>query len=249
MSCDHLDLSSSYEKATIVFWSKNLISIKMFIATNFCRLPASYGAPTSSLRPLYPLSTILLQVSLSQLFFRLSSGVHRRATLGRAEGGIRSAWLISFPRVKCNREFCFFLSFSDGVFAIKPPGQHEVKTYCDFTTEGGPWTLLVSSKTHSGWDKDSIKERNSNKPSLQDDYSILGLADAIKDFDKAQVNPSQWDEFDFLRIEGWFSRTRSVYLSKENKWWCFPTNWCPYEIIRLLSPSWANVPFELIYGF
>ena len=109
MSCDHLNLSSSYEKATIVFWSKNLISIKMFIATNFCRLPASYGAPTSSLRPLYPLSTILLQVSLRQLFFRRSSGVHRKATLGRAEGGIRSAWLISFPRVKCNREFCFFL--------------------------------------------------------------------------------------------------------------------------------------------
>ncbi|RMX54469.1 hypothetical protein pdam_00013189 [Pocillopora damicornis] len=83
---------------------------------------------------------------------------------------------------------------SIGFFAIKPPGQHEVKTYCDFTTEGGPWTLLVTSKTHSGWDKDSIKERNSNKPSLQDDYSILGLADAIKDFDKAQ-------EFFQYRIE------------------------------------------------
>ena len=41
MSCDNLNLSSSYEKATIVFWSKNLISIKMFNATDFCRLPAS----------------------------------------------------------------------------------------------------------------------------------------------------------------------------------------------------------------
>ncbi|XP_066014989.1 uncharacterized protein [Pocillopora verrucosa] len=83
---------------------------------------------------------------------------------------------------------------SNGVFAIKPPGQHEVKTYCDFATEGGPWTLLVTSKTHSGWDKDSVKERNSKKPSLQDDYSILGLADAIKDSDKAQ-------EFFQYRIE------------------------------------------------
>ncbi|RMX44841.1 hypothetical protein pdam_00009262 [Pocillopora damicornis] len=77
-------------------------------------------------------------------------------------------------------------SVSDGLFSIKPPGQHEVKTLCDFTSEGGPWTLLVTSKNHRGWDEDNIKERNSDKPSLQDDYSILGLADAIKDSDKAQ---------------------------------------------------------------
>ncbi|KAJ7386461.1 metalloendopeptidase [Desmophyllum pertusum] len=75
---------------------------------------------------------------------------------------------------------------SDGIFRIKPPGQHEVKTFCDFTTEGGPWTLLVTSKTHSGWNKDNIKQRNSDKPSLQNDFSILGFADAIKDFDKSQ---------------------------------------------------------------
>ena len=77
--------------------------------------------------------------------------------------------------------------FSDGVFTIKPPGQYEIKTICDFTTAGGPWTLLVTSKTHSGWNKDNVKERNSQKPSLQNDFSILGFADAIKDFDKSQV--------------------------------------------------------------
>ena len=78
-------------------------------------------------------------------------------------------------------------SRSDGVFTIRPPGLHEVKTYCDFTTEGGAWTLLVTSKTHGGWDKDNIKQRNTDNPSLQDDFSILGFADAIKDFDKSQV--------------------------------------------------------------
>ena len=80
---------------------------------------------------------------------------------------------------------------SDGVFTIKPPGLHKVKTYCDFTTEGGPWTLLVTSKTHSGWDKDNIKQRNIDNPSLQDDFSILGFADAMKDFDKSQVSRKQ----------------------------------------------------------
>ena len=46
----------------------------------------------------------------------------------------------------------------------------------------------MTSKTHSVWNKDNMKKRNSDKPSLQDDYSILGLADAIKDSDKAQVS-------------------------------------------------------------
>ena len=46
----------------------------------------------------------------------------------------------------------------------------------------------MTSKNHRGWDEDNIKERNSDKPSLQDDYSILGLADAIKNADKAQVD-------------------------------------------------------------
>ncbi|KAL9951076.1 hypothetical protein ACROYT_G043672 [Oculina patagonica] len=100
---------------------------------------------------------------------------------------------------------------SDGIFAIKPPGQYELKTFCDFTTEGGPWTLLVTSKTHSGWDKDNIKQRNSDKPSLQDDFSILGFADAIKDFDKSQ-------EFFQYRIEA----------DGENRWggiWEAPRNY------------------------
>ncbi|XP_073247149.1 uncharacterized protein [Porites lutea] len=75
---------------------------------------------------------------------------------------------------------------SDGIFTIKPPGHHEVKTYCDFTTEGGPWTLLLTSKTRTGWDADKIKQRNSDNPSLQNDFSILGFADAIKNFDQSQ---------------------------------------------------------------
>ena len=75
----------------------------------------------------------------------------------------------------------------DGIFTIKPPGLNLVKTYCDFTTAGGPWTLLLTSKTHKGWDKNNVKQRNVEKPSLNEDFSILGFADAIKDVDKSQV--------------------------------------------------------------
>ena len=46
---------------------------------------------------------------------------------------------------------------------------------------------MLTSKTHAGWDKDKVKQRNSDQPSLNDDFSILGFADAIKDFDKSQV--------------------------------------------------------------
>lgn len=75
---------------------------------------------------------------------------------------------------------------SDGIFTIKPPGLHEVKTYCDFSADGGPWTLLLTSRTHTGWDGDNVKQRNIHKPSLNEDFSMLGFADAIKDFDKSQ---------------------------------------------------------------
>ena len=80
-----------------------------------------------------------------------------------------------------------FLRFPDGIFTIEPPGLHEVKTYCDFSADGGPWTLLLTSRTHTGWDGDNVKQRNIHKPSLNEDFSILGFADAIKDFDKSQV--------------------------------------------------------------
>lgn len=71
---------------------------------------------------------------------------------------------------------------------IKPPGKKDVKTYCDLTSHGGGWTLLATSKTHTGWTVDNVKQRNTGNPSLDADYSILEFADAIKDFDVSQVS-------------------------------------------------------------
>ena len=51
--------------------------------------------------------------------------------------------------------------------------------YCDRSTDGGGWTLLVTSMNTDGWNTHSVKLRNESTPSLQDNYSILQYADAM----------------------------------------------------------------------
>lgn len=68
----------------------------------------------------------------------------------------------------------------DGVFTISPKKGITIKTYCDMVSQGGGWTLLVSSHTPT-WSNESIRERNINSPSVTVDYSMLKYADDVKD--------------------------------------------------------------------
>ena len=48
------------------------------------------------------------------------------------------------------------------------------------TNFNGGWTLIVASDTNS-WTKNNLLERNSNKPSLNEDDSIFKYANLIKE--------------------------------------------------------------------
>lgn len=69
----------------------------------------------------------------------------------------------------------------DGIYHIKPVKTKELfPVYCDMSSDGGGWTLIVSSHTNS-WTEKSVFLKNEDKPSLKEDYSILSLVDPIKE--------------------------------------------------------------------
>ena len=68
---------------------------------------------------------------------------------------------------------------------IKKDDVDYLPVFCDMTSDLGAYTLLVTSASNN-WNAKDVMFRNVEKPSLGNDYSILELADNIKDISAAK---------------------------------------------------------------
>ena len=109
-----------------------------------------------------------------------------------------------------------------------------VPVLCDFSHDGGGWTLLLTAASRAGWDTLNVLGRDRFSPSLTDNYSILRHADAIRDLGsgdrfayrietQAEVARQQWGGV-WLAPRGYSfvhespSQTDVSVVRKFNKW-------------------------------